>query len=154
MNVTDLRLYVIRPVCQHLELWSDAAENLVLGTALVESGGEHLAQVKGPALGLWQVEPATHDDLWRNYLAYRPKLADKMHELETAAALTAGALELVGNLYYAAGVCRLIYLRRAPRDLPADALGMATLWKHAYNTERGAGTVERALPMFEQACST
>lgn len=156
MNTTDLRLYVVRPVLQHLEMHSEAAENLLLGTALVESGGEYLHQVKGPALGLWQCEPATWADLWTNYLAFRPALAAKMHELETPAALTEGAIEMVGNLWYAAAVCRLIYFSRVRGDLPdaRDALGLAKTYKFAWNTAAGKATVERALPHFQEACAT
>jgi len=36
-----------------------AAHESSLGTSLVQNGG-------GPALGLFQIEPATHDDTWEN----------------------------------------------------------------------------------------
>ena len=43
------------------------------GTAAVESRmGTYLRQIGGPALGIWQVEPATHLDCWDNWLDYRP----------------------------------------------------------------------------------
>ena len=54
---------VICPALEKLSLWSPSAEELVLGTAIVESGLTYLKQHgDGPALGLWQVEPATHDE--------------------------------------------------------------------------------------------
>ena len=50
---------VIRPALKKLRLWSPSAEELVFGTAIVESGLTYLKQHgDGPALGLWQVEPA------------------------------------------------------------------------------------------------
>jgi hypothetical protein len=155
INAAQLREHVIRPTLKHLDLWSQAAENLVLGTILTESRGEYLKQVgTGPALGLIQMEPATHDDIWNNHLKYQPVLSAKLRELETPAALTKGALELIGNLYYAAAMCRVFY-RRLPDPLPAadDPEGMARLWKKRYNTPLGAGTVEKALPYFRQACA-
>ena len=60
LNVRDLRVEVIRPALRALDLWSPAAEDLVLGTAAQESGLAYLRQIGGgPALGLWQIEPAT-----------------------------------------------------------------------------------------------
>lgn len=155
MNLEQLRELVIRPALKHIDLWSAAAENLVLGTALVESKGEYIHQVGGgPALGLWQMEPATHDDIWTNYLRYQLEIAEKVLTLTTAAEITEGALELIGNLYYGAAMCRIHY-RRVSEPLPQekDADGMARYWKAHYNTSRGAGTVEKALPRFIVVCA-
>ena len=59
---------VIKPLPKKLNLWSPSAEELVLGTAIVESGLTYLKQHgDGPALGLWQVEPPTHEDLYTNF---------------------------------------------------------------------------------------
>lgn len=154
MDLEQLRELVIRPTLKHLELWSPAAENLVLGTALVESKAEYLRQIRGPALGLWQMEPATHDDIWDNYLKYQRDLALRVDELTTPAAVTHGAAELVGNLYYGAAMCRVLYRRvREPLPSERDAAGMAAYWKRFYNTELGAGTVEKALPRFIVVCA-
>lgn len=155
INPQQLKLHVIRPTLQHLSLWSPAAEQLVLGTALTESRGEFIKQLgSGPALGLWQMEPATHDDIWQNYLRYNPELAGAVSELTTAAAITKGALEMAGNLYYGGAMCRVHY-RRVRHALPTagDALQLARYWKDFYNTLQGAGTVAKALPHFEAACN-
>ena len=149
-----LRL-VIRPALIHIGLHSQAAEQLVLGTALAESAGKHLHQVGGgPALGLWQMEPATHDDIYENYLKNRRELDALVDGLRTSAALTDGAFELIGNLYYGAAMCRIHY-RRIPAAMPyAGSIdGMAHYWKQHYNTPAGKGTVEKALPSFQLACS-
>jgi hypothetical protein len=154
VNLDNLRELVIRPALQYIELWSQAAENLVLGTALVESNGDYLHQVKGPALGLWQMEPATHDDIWDNYLAFHPELSRLVSLLESEASITRGASELIGNLYYGAAMCRVHY-RRAREPLPEakDADAMARYWKAHYNTAKGAGRVEKALPRFIVVCA-
>lgn len=154
MNLENLRDCVIRPTLKHLGLYSPAAENLVLGTALVESKAEYLRQIKGPALGLWQIEPATWQDLHENFLRFRTDLRARLDELSTTAKMTEGPLEMVGNLYYGCAVCRLIY-RRAPEPLPDadDAEGMASYWKRFYNSSLGSGTVQRALAHFIVACA-
>ena len=72
LDATQLRQMVIKPALEKLHLWSTAAEELVLGTAIVERALIYIRQHgAGPALGLWQVEPRTHDDLYTNYLSYR-----------------------------------------------------------------------------------
>lgn len=153
IDVGQLRRLVIRPSLEYIGLWSQAAENLVVGTALTESRGEYLKQLgSGPALGLWQMEPATHADIWEHFLAYQDDLADRVRGLQTVRADDFHE-ELVGNLFYAAAMCRVHY-RRVPAalPLPGDKVGLARYWKEHYNTPAGAGTVPKALPYFEQAC--
>ena len=73
---------VIAPALDKSGLWSRAAEKVVLGTAIVESGLTYLSQHgKCPALGLWQIVPATHEDLYTNFLNYRPEFGSKLMEL-------------------------------------------------------------------------
>lgn len=153
VDVGQLRTLVVRPALHYIELWSQAAENLVVGTALTESHGEFLRQLGGgPALGLWQMEPATHTDIWDNYLAFKDELADRVRGLQTVRADDFHE-ELVGNLFYAAAMCRVHYRRvKAPLPSSDDANGLASYWKRHYNTPAGAGTVSGALPYFVQAC--
>jgi hypothetical protein len=57
-HVTSIRTQVIYPARNKMGMWSEAAGELVLGTAIVESNLTYLKQHgEGPALGLWQVEP-------------------------------------------------------------------------------------------------
>jgi hypothetical protein len=153
LDPQQFRLYVIRPTLQHLELHSQAAENLLLGTALQESNLKYIRQLgAGPALGVMQMEPATHDDLWRNYLAYSPDLALKLKSITRLAGVGA-APEMMGNLQYAVGMARVHY-RRVKAAIPAahDARALAAYWKQYYNTPLGAGTVDEAVKHFFYAC--
>lgn len=148
MRADQLRDLIIVPVLKHLGMYSEAAANLVLGTAIQESGLHHLVQMGGgPARGIFQMEPATHDDLWLNYLSYRPALVQKINDLELPNWYEGhDADEMEGNLYYAAAMCRLQYYRR-PETLPdaLDIRGLAEYWKAFYNTANGSGTVEEFL---------
>ena len=113
MLASQMLALVIRPALEKLSLWSLSAEELVLGTAIVESGLTYLKQHgDGPALGLWQIEPATHDDLYTNFLNFRPELGSKLIELR-AAGLSLDE-NLATNLMYGAAVCRLCYYRKRP----------------------------------------
>ena len=60
LDAKQLRELVIKPALLEIELWSEAAEELVLGTAIVESRLSFIKQLgSGPALGFWQIEPDT-----------------------------------------------------------------------------------------------
>lgn len=142
MNIAQIRQYVVRPALRHIGLHDPRAENLVLTTGAAESRYAYVVQVRGPALGPWQMEPATHDDIWANYLRYRPYLAALVGDLRSRKGTTDGAAELVWNWAYAAAMCRVHY-RRVPDPLP-DALDLAAqarYWKAHYNTVAGRGTV-------------
>lgn len=150
LNTEQLRFYVVRPTLEAIDLWSLAAENLLIGTALQESRCHYLKQLgKGPALGIYQFEPATYHDLYANFLAYQPKLRDVINSLAIA---PRSEIDLIGNLRYATGIARAHY-RRSKYPLPDanDALSLARMWKQVYNTPLGAGSVEEALPHFERA---
>ena len=150
MNSTDFLKGVIKPTLAWLHLESPAAEALLLGTALAESGLQYLFQLGGgPALGVYQMEPATHDDIWKNYAAFRPALAQRVVEL-LAPWMHEDIDQLVGNLPYATAMARLHYLR-VSEALPETPQGMARYWKRHYNTASGAGTVEGKLRWFQAA---
>ncbi len=140
IDPADLRAQVMRPALAATGLGGDAAEELLLGTALQESGGGlRLAQRGGPARGVWQMEPATLADIERNYLAFRPALAQRIAAL--AAPGLGAADQLAGNLYYACAMARLVYARAGP-PLPAsgDLAAQAAYYKAHYNTPQGAAT--------------
>ncbi len=145
IDPNDFRHYVVRPTltCLHPPVpVSRAAEVLLLGTALVESGLSALMQRGGgPALGLYQIEPATHVDLWDRYLAYRPALARHLRgDFGLRKEGVPRDERLITNLAYATAIARLIYWRR-PEPLPdaADMLGLGAYWKQHYNSSLGAG---------------
>lgn len=134
IDLAQFRAEIVRPTLKALDMWSASAEILVVGTALVESGLRYLRQIEGPALGFYQVEPATHDDLSENWLRYRPEIAGN------AMLRPRQASRMVYDLRYATAICRLIYWRR-PEALPPprDLEGMAQFWKAHYNTALGKG---------------
>jgi hypothetical protein len=140
----QLRERVIRPTLEHLRLYSLAAESLLLGTAAQESRlGTYVVQLGGgPALGIYQMEPGTHRDIWDNWLSARADLSSLVRLL-IAPQPSPFVEQLVTNLAYATAMTRLHY-RRVPAPLPApdDIEGQAEYWKHHYNTSAGRGTVE------------
>jgi len=130
---------IIRPANEALGLGSFEAEQLMLGTALQESNLQNVQQTNGPALGYFQDEPADHDDLWKNYLAYNEVLAERLRGLLPNVQPSKNCLIMYP--LYAAGICRLHY-RRVAEALPLDLLSQAAYYKKYYNTANGAATTQ------------
>lgn len=144
------RKAIVIPALDEIGLWSEAAETLLCGTAIQESGLERVVQEGGgPALGPFQMEPTTHDDIWTNYLTGRP-LALKVDGLMIQCLSEHD--QLIGNWFYATAMCRVAYLR-APGDLPAadDLPALGAYWKAHYNTAKGAGTAEEWVSNYRSA---
>lgn len=150
LNAKQLAQYVIRPTINYLGWGGSAAERLVLGTAITESGLRYIKQMgNGPAMGIYQMEPATHDDIWENFLQYK----EEAHLIETYAFSAQSKKEnLYSNLAYATAMCRAHY-RRFPGSLPSpnDGTALAYYWKEYYNTHLGAGDPEEATQHFNRA---
>lgn len=147
INAEHLRLHVIRPTLEYLDpviKYSEAAENLIMGTCAQESNmGEFLVQLgNGPALGIYQMEPSTIEDIECNYLSFRRDLSDRIDMFSGESLPT--RLDFVTNLAYATAFCRAHYYRRAePLPDKDDVIGMSHYWKSYWNTIKGKGTVDQ-----------
>lgn len=144
--IRQLTEEVIEPTLRQLELFSPEAMALVLGTGMVESQYQYIYQVpSGPALGFWQMEPDTHEDIWQNWINFRPGFRDL---LENVCHLTPDSIHssemMIWNLKYACAMARVHY-RRVPEPIPLDLEGQAHYWKEYYNTQLGKGTVTKYL---------
>ena len=144
MKAAHLRNEIIIPTLDFLGMNSKEAQHLLLGTAAQESHmGRYLVQlgeVADGGLGIYQMEKKTHDDIWENYLVYRPSLAEEICKLLIPA--VPKHEQLIGNLYYATAMARLHY-RRVTDPLPdVNIVNISEYWKKHYNTHLGKGTVE------------
>lgn len=132
------------------DLYSPAVENLLFGTAAHESMGfQYIWQINGPALSIFQIEPATLDDLYEHFLKWKPALHRKLERLRPPDMKRSEAL--IYCLAYAILAARLHYLRY-PEPIPqADDLeGMAKLYKHRWNTSAGAATEQDFIDAYER----
>lgn len=134
INTEQILRLIIRPALQITGLDSLSAERLILFTGMVESGYQNIAQISGPALGFWQVEPRTHADI-KKWLC-RP---DNKRLKESI--LAASYMEIlpddgpvIWNMRYACLICRIVYYRYSePLPKPDDYEGMARYHKRYYN---------------------
>lgn len=143
INKEQLLDYVIAPVCRQFG-GGKAAEELLLGTAIQESHcGHYIHQLgDGPALGIFQMEPATHDDIWENYIEWRRPLRSVILQ-RIGITKQPTPKRMITDLFYAAVMCRIHYLR-VKENLPAagELQAQADYWKVFYNTINGRGTAE------------
>jgi hypothetical protein len=159
MIYAHLKSEVIEPALRYLCAWnpsinSEAAINLLVGIAAQESGGGRFLRQKGggPALGIYQIEPATHDDLWQNYLKYHNKLREIALNASTRqSSCSCRVHELIYNNFYATVIARLLLWRIAEPLPPAhDVWEMGAYWKKHWNTNIGKGTVEDFVDNYER----
>lgn len=151
INFEQLRDLIIVPSLSKLQLFSDAATNLMLFTCATESrGGTYLKQIKGKALGIFQMEPETHNDIWINYIRHRPTLLNMlgMHfnviRIETED-------RLVYDLAYATAMARIQYLRvKEPLPKADDIEGLWEYYKAHYNTPLGKAKKTESIKAYKE----
>ena len=157
MNSQQLYDHIIKPT--HLYMGgnyeSRNANFLSLCTAAIESNcGYYIKQVGGPALGIWQMEPATHCDIWLNCdVVQEPKdgrgcvLAYRLLELIISPD-NDGDNDLIVSPMYACAMTRLKYsMDPAPLPDSENIRAVYDYYKRIYNTPAGASTYEK----FKQA---
>ena len=154
INAKQLRQYIIRPALNELGLWTQEAEDLLIGTAAQESGcGHYLHQLgNGPAVGIFQMEPRSYDDLcvwissnrkneWTRIWTHTQQIGRDGN--------WPPATRMIWDLKFAAMMCRMFYLRK-PGAIPSTLQGQAEYWKKYYNTAAGKGTVQEYIRNYPE----
>jgi hypothetical protein len=141
INPSDFRQFVISPALAQLApagiAVTKTAADLLMATAANETDlGTWLNQDPGPALGVFQIEPASLASLMAGLSG--PELA-ALNGIMTPQPI---ADQLDTNLVLAAAICRLFYWKvLAP--LPTDTVsGLWSYYKTYYNTYAGAATMD------------
>ena len=151
INHSQLRELIIKPTLDKLVMNSDAAVELLLFTCAVESdGGSYLKQIKGPALGIYQMEPATYNDIWQNFIRLDNNLLLQFG-IHFGAYRMPPEERLIYDLEFATAMARVHY-RRVPKALP-DAKIPNDIWeyyKKYYNTRQGSADRSRCLAAYEK----
>ncbi len=140
---------LIEETLKEINMYSESAVNLLLGTAAQESVfGTYLKQIKGPALGVFQMEPVTYRDIYDNYLNYKKPL---WALIEVSMGFDYCAENMIHDLKYAIIMCRLHY-RRVKEKLPEsnDIKGLARYYKKYFNTHLGKATEEEFINNYQR----
>lgn len=151
IRAEELRLNIIRPALQTIGNWSEDAEELLLLTCAHEShlGRWFRQQGGGPALGIYGMESATHDDIWQHFLSRKPDLSRRVELFLSPFYSKDG--QLVWNLYYATAMARAHYLRFAEK-LPdrKDVEAMGSYYKRYWATHLSKATVAQAVNNYKR----
>ena len=156
MNSQQLYDCIIKPTHTYMggNYESRNANFLSLCTAAIESNcGYYIKQVGGPALGIWQMEPATHKDIYRECDALKTvgtedsKTYELLQKLQVGAYI-AGQSKMIMSPMYACAMARLKYsMDVAPLPDSENIRAVYDYYKRIYNTPAGASTYEK----FKQA---
>jgi thiamine biosynthesis lipoprotein ApbE len=150
-HVEQFREVLVRPTLELINMWSPAAEELMVMTCAHESlGGTYLQQVKGPALGIYMMEPETHDDVWNVVLQKR---IDVLYKVLEAARLQykPSAELLTANLQYATLLARIQYSRfKEPLPASHDVFGLAEYYKRFWNTSEGKASISEVVSNYNK----
>lgn len=150
-DINQFKDLIIAPALNDLNLYSDDAVELLVFTCAAESaGGTYLHQKKGVALGVYQCEPATYQDIWVNYIFRNYAIMSRL-QLNFNVVNIPEPERLVYDLRFASAICRIHY-RRVPDELPSkdDVNGMWDYYKKFYNTEKGKAKKEACLKAYEK----
>ena len=151
MDPFQFLIYIIRPSLDYLRLGGVAAEKLLLGTALHESGGlRYIQQLNGPAVGIYQMEPDTYYDLcksivkgkyYEKILGYAPRTICPIYAATKEGFPPPHAYLRVNN-QWATVMARMFYYRvKAPLPPHNDIDGLAAYYKKYWNTPKGKARV-------------
>jgi hypothetical protein len=151
LNVEQLRELIIKPTLLDLVMFTEDAMELLVFTCAVESeGGTYLKQLKGPALGIYQMEPATYNDIWANFLKDKNSL---LLMLLSNFNITYMPSEdrLIYDLRFATAMARIHYARFLEK-LPhaADTMGLWKYYKQYYNTPEGAAEMLPSISKYQK----
>lgn len=144
INPRLLLKHIIRPVLAGMEEFDPGISRspvdfFLLGTAVQETMLRTRAQYgNGPAKSLWQIEPATANDVFDRYIIKRPGLHHYISNLSTFNRAVMEEIEV--NDFFACAVARCIYRYRPGWvDSPLSSWDLAVWWKNRYNTVAGKG---------------
>ena len=140
-NFTQFEDLIVRTLSKYKLPAKPEAIELLLGTAAQESAfGTYLRQTNGPALGAFQMEPATFLTVQSFSKKDYPLMLENRY-----------AKEMEYDLELAIIAARVNYLSK-PGTIPKDLLGQADYWKRYWNTYKGKGTIEQYVSNFKKYC--
>lgn len=150
MDSGQFRDYIIRPALFDIDEnvkpplnTPNAVQMLLVTTGIETECGHYIVQVDGPALGPYQDEPDSLDDLYWNYLRYKSANMSPTKNPQPR--------RLMFDFSYATKCARLQYYRH-PDPMPElnDQVGMWECYKKIWNTDQGAATKAEFDQAWEQ----
>lgn len=151
LNADQLRDLIIKPTLIDLVMFSDAAVELLMFTCANESlGGTYLKQIKGPALGIYQMEPNTYIDIWQNYIVGKTSILMTLGSVFNSFRMPEED-RMIWDLRFATAMARIHYERVSePLPFANDTSAIWDYYKRYYNTSRGDAEKDTAIAKYHQ----
>lgn len=131
----NLLTAVINEALDKLGETSSVACQLLIGTAKTEGWRASNHSFENEALGVFQITPSTHQEVWDQCLAFFPEQASTIRGMASQRTfLEAPHQELVVNIRYATAIAWSIYCYQGlilPRQV--TKLSLARLWQQYYD---------------------
>ena len=148
LNINQFREEIVLPALHGLQLYTKELAELLVFTCAVESaGGTYVKQLHGPAVGIFQIEPASFTDLWVNYIVRKPNILNLL-TLNFGVHKMPQPSELITDLKLAAAICGLFYMHRTKIPTSMVAEDLWELYKKYYNTESGKAEKDASLKAY------
>lgn len=151
IKADHLRELIIKPALAKIQCFSPNDVELLMFTCAVESrGGHFLKQENGPALGIYQMEPVTYNDIWQHYILLKKDVAMMMLNNFGAGRIPSED-RLIYDLEYATALARIHYMRNS--EVIPDHNNTEAIWfyyKRYYNTSLGAAVKETSISAYRQ----
>jgi hypothetical protein len=157
LDKQQCREWIIRKPLQDAGLYSQSAENLLMGIMGVETHWYSYCVQEGPhpaGFGAFQFQEQTYEDVWAYcvHTGLAPKLlaASGM----TPSIVMPDISILIYNLRFSALMCRMFFARfKECLPEPDDYEGMAHLHKKLYNTSGGGTDLDKSILIFKEVCA-
>lgn len=150
LDINQFRKLIVVPTLTKLDMYSKNAEELLVFTCATESkGGTYIKQITGPALGIFQIEPASYADVWE-FIKRQSGLMTKIAIRFNVSAVPE-ATRMIYDLEFATMMARVFY-RRFKEPIP-DANDVNAIWayyKKYYNTELGKATQKESIEAYKK----
>ena len=149
-DITQFREDIVTPTLNCLQIRSSEFTELLVFTCAVESaGGTYVKQVKGSALGIYQLEPNTFTDVWHNYILRKPDLVN-LFSLNLGIHRMPAPLDVMLDLRLATAMCAMTYKFRKANPLSKDVEALWSIYKPLYNTDKGAAEKDASIKAYRK----
>lgn len=149
-NITQFREFIVLPTLGDLQIHTKELEELLIFTCATESqGGTYVHQIQGPALGIYQMQPATYSDLWSAYIIRKPDIVNLL-ALNFGVSRVPHPSLLVTDLRLATAICALYYKWKNARPASTSTEDLWAVYKPLYNTEKGKAEKDASIKLYNK----
>jgi hypothetical protein len=148
-DIVQFKENIVNPVLHDLQMYSKEFAELIVFTCAVESaGGTYVKQIKGPALGIYQIEPSSFTDLWVNFIVRNTHIVNLL-TLHFAVHRMPAPIEVVTDLRLATAMCALFYKRYKVKPESSSPDDLWEPYKKYYNTVKGKSEKSKSIKAYE-----